>query len=155
MKSPIPISRAQLNILAVLLNIIIVLIGLTLYGFYNKTGGLPKEIGSGMVASGLAALILVLYQIASNAVENRDEALLETAKQVGLDGYYPSRPDFGFGQSGLFTFGSEEDSDPGADWSHNFCKDFRWGLGPKNWVRYQGPGASSGPATSSRYMDVY
>jgi hypothetical protein len=85
----------QLNILAVLLNVIIVLLGLTLYAFNITKGGLPKEIGSGMVASGLAALILVLYQIASSAVEQQEQDVLEVAKKMGLSDYYPHRPDFG------------------------------------------------------------
>jgi hypothetical protein len=96
MKTRIHISRAQLNVLAVLLNVIIVLLGLTLYAFNIRTGGLPKEIGSGMVASGLAALILVLYQIASSAVEQREQDVLEVAKGMGLRDYYSHRPDFGF-----------------------------------------------------------
>jgi hypothetical protein len=98
------ITRGQLNTLAVLLNIIILLIGLALYGFYNQTEGLQKEIGSGMVASGLAALILVLYQIASSAVQGRDDERLRVAERVGLEAYYSSRPDFGFGQKNEFTF---------------------------------------------------
>jgi hypothetical protein len=95
MKTRMRISKAELNVLAVLLNVIIVLLGLTLYAFNITTGGLPKEIGSGMVASGLAALILVLYQIASSAVEQREQDVLEVANEIGLRGYYPHRPAFG------------------------------------------------------------
>lgn len=82
----------MLNVLAILLNIIILLSGLALYG--NYTTGLPTEIGSGMVASGLAALILVLYQIASGAVENRDQQFLDVVTQMGLRAFYMRRPNF-------------------------------------------------------------
>jgi hypothetical protein len=99
MKAFHSITRSQLNVLAVLLNIIIVLVGLALYGFFRESAGLPREIGSGMVASGLAALILVLYQIASSAVEGQDEGVLGVSKRMGLSGYYSSRPAFGFDKS--------------------------------------------------------
>jgi hypothetical protein len=88
------ISRAQLDVLAVLLNIIIVTSGLAIYALDTYPPGLASAIGSGMVASGLAALILTVYQIASNSVTENEEDLHRVAKVMGLRKVHTRRPDF-------------------------------------------------------------